>query len=52
MPVPAAVPIPFVSGMLDEQGDFEPTDPVSRGTGRMFDSIAEWTEVLRPLREA
>jgi NAD(P)H-dependent FMN reductase len=52
MPVPAAVPIPFVSGMVDGQGGFEPTEPVANGAGRMFDSIAEWTEVLRPLREA
>jgi hypothetical protein len=38
--------------MIDDEGGFEPTDAVSRGAGRMLDSVAEWTEVLRPLREA
>lgn len=52
MPVPAAVPIPFVAGMVDDDGEFEPTEPVIKGTGRMLDSIAEWTELLRPMREA
>jgi NAD(P)H-dependent FMN reductase len=52
MPVPAAVPIPFVSGMVDDDGGFEPTEPVVKGAGRMLDSIAEWTDLLRPLREA
>ena len=52
MPVPASVPIPFVSGMIDDEGDFEPPSRSRRGAGRMLDSVAEWTEVLRPLREA
>jgi NAD(P)H-dependent FMN reductase len=52
MPVPAAVPIPFVSGMIDDEGGFEPTAPLVSGAARMLDGIAEWTEVLRPLREA
>jgi NAD(P)H-dependent FMN reductase len=51
MPVPAAVPIPFVSEMINGDGDFEPTGPVARGAGRMLDSVAEWTEILRPRRE-
>jgi NAD(P)H-dependent FMN reductase len=51
MPVPASVPIPFVSGMINDDGDFEPSEPVARGLPKMLDSIAEWTEVLRPLRE-
>ncbi len=51
MPVPAAVPIPFVSGMINDDGDFEPSGPVSKGAPRMLDGIAEWTAVLRPLRE-
>ncbi len=51
MPVPAAVPIPFVAGMINDDGDFEPSEPVAKGTPKMLDSIAEWTEVLRPLRE-
>lgn len=50
MPVPAAVPIPFVSGMIDDEGGFEPTDAVVKGAGRMLDGIAEWTGVLAPLR--
>ncbi|MEX1220316.1 MAG: NAD(P)H-dependent oxidoreductase [Solirubrobacterales bacterium] len=52
MPVPAAVPIPFVSGMFNEAGDFEPTEAVATGAGRMLDSISEWTTVLEPLRRS
>jgi NAD(P)H-dependent FMN reductase len=50
VPVPAAVPIPFVSGMINDEGEFEPSEPVAKGVPRMLDGIAEWTEVLRPLR--
>jgi NAD(P)H-dependent FMN reductase len=52
MPVPASVPIPFVSKMIGVDGGFEPTEPVGKGAGRMLDSLAEWTGLLRPLREA
>ncbi len=52
MPVPAAVPIPFVSGMVNDDGEFEPTEPVTTGAGRMLDSIVEWTVVLEPLRSS
>jgi len=52
MPVPASVPIPFVSKMIGEDGSFEPTPPIAAGAPRMLDGIAEWTGVLRPLREA
>jgi NAD(P)H-dependent FMN reductase len=50
-PVPAAVPIPFVAKMIDDEGGFQPTEPVEKGTGRMLDAIAEWDEVLKPKRE-
>jgi NAD(P)H-dependent FMN reductase len=52
MPVPAAVPIPFVSGMINDNGDFEPSEQIVSGAGRMLDSVVEWTELLRPRREA
>jgi len=52
MPVPAAVPIPFVSGMINDDGDFEPSEPIAKGAGRMLDSIVEWDEMLRAKREA
>jgi len=52
MPVPAAVPIPFVSAMINDDGDFEPSEPVATGAGRMLDSIVEWDEMLRGKREA
>ena len=52
MPVPAAVPIPFVSGMVDDEGEFEPSEAVARGAPRMLDSIVEWDGLLRPRREA
>lgn len=52
MPVPASVPIPIVSTMIGGDGSFEPTPPIAAGATRMLDGIAEWTEVLRPLREA
>ncbi len=51
MPAPAAVPIPFVSGMINDDGDFEPSEPVAKGAVRMLDSVAEWTDLLRPKRE-
>lgn len=50
MPAPAAVTIPFVSGMIDDEGSFEPTEAVVESAGRMLDSIAEWTAILKPLR--
>jgi NAD(P)H-dependent FMN reductase len=50
MPVPAAVPIPFVSGLISEDGSFQPTEQMVKGAGRMLDGIAEWTAVLEPLR--
>jgi hypothetical protein len=52
MPVPASVPIPFVSGMVNDDDEFEPTEPVAAGAGRMLDSIVEWTAVLEPLRSS
>ena len=52
MPVPAAVPIPFVSSMVDDEGGFEPTEAVAGGSLRMLDSIVEWTAVLEPLRRS
>lgn len=51
MPVPAAVPIPFVSAMINDDGGFEPSEPVAQGALKMLDGVAEWSEVLRPLRE-
>ncbi len=52
MPVPSAVPIPFVAGMISDDGDFEPSEPIAGGAGRMLDSIVEWDELLRGKREA
>ncbi len=52
MPAPAGVPIPFVSGMINDDGEFDPSEPVAKGALRMLDSIAEWDELLRTKREA
>lgn len=51
MPVPEGVVIPFVDSMVDEEGNFRPTEAIEQGAKAMLDSLARWAEALRTLRE-
>lgn len=50
MPLAAQVPIPNVSGRIDEHGIFD-GERFERGAGRMLDGLAKWAEALTPIRE-
>lgn len=51
MPLAAQVPIPGVSGLLDEDGSFAGTDRYERSAAGMLDELAVWAEALSPIRE-
>lgn len=51
MPVPEMVPIPGVSGLLDDEGNFQGTEVHERGVGSMLDSLAKWSGALKTLRD-
>ncbi|HMT04509.1 MAG: NAD(P)H-dependent oxidoreductase [Solirubrobacterales bacterium] len=51
MPVPEMVPIPGVSGLLDDEGDFQGTEVHEKSAGGMLDSLARWSEALKSLRQ-
>ncbi len=51
MPIPEMVPIPGVSGQLDDEGNFQPTPVHEKGAGRMLDALAKWSGALKTLRE-
>ncbi|MBK5111289.1 MAG: NAD(P)H-dependent oxidoreductase [Thermoleophilia bacterium] len=52
MPVPAQVPLPFVSQSITEDGRFEATDRQVKAAASMLNELARWAEALRPMREA
>jgi NAD(P)H-dependent FMN reductase len=50
MPVPESVNIPFVRGLLDEDGRLKPTEVMESSATAMLDEVLRWTESLRQLR--
>lgn len=51
MPVPEMVPIPGVSGQLDDEGNFQGSDINEKGVATMLESLAKWSDALRSLRQ-
>lgn len=50
MPVPEMVPIPGVSGQLDDEGNFLGKELHAKGAATMLDSLARWAVALETLR--
>lgn len=50
MPVPEMVPIPGVSGMINDKGEFEGSEINEKGAASMLNSLARWSEALKTLR--
>lgn len=50
MPVPEMVPIPGVSGQLDDEGNFQGSEINEKGAATMLGSLAKWSEALKTLR--
>lgn len=50
MPVPEMVPIPGVSGKLDDKGNFPGEEINEKGAASMLDSLARWSGALKTLR--
>jgi NAD(P)H-dependent FMN reductase len=52
VPLPEAVPIPFVGRLIDDEGRFQATDSLEESAQGMLDALAQWVVALRPLRSA
>jgi NAD(P)H-dependent FMN reductase len=52
VPLPEAVPIPFVHRQIDDEGRFQATEAMEEAAGTMLDELARWVVALRPLRAA
>ena len=50
MPVPEMVPIPGVSGLIDDQGDFQGSERHEKSAAGMLDSLAKWSGALKTIR--
>jgi NAD(P)H-dependent FMN reductase len=50
VPLNDAVTIPFVASMIDEDGDFAPTEVVQQAAGVLLTELAAMADALRPLR--
>jgi NAD(P)H-dependent FMN reductase len=50
VPLNDAVTIPFVASMIDEDGDFAPTEVVQQAAGVLLTELASVADALRPLR--
>jgi NAD(P)H-dependent FMN reductase len=50
VPLNDAVTIPFVASMIDEDGDFAPTEAVQQAAGVLLTELAAMADALRPLR--
>ncbi|HNC15087.1 MAG TPA: NAD(P)H-dependent oxidoreductase, partial [Solirubrobacterales bacterium] len=51
MPVPEMVPIPGVSGLLDDQGNLQGTEIHEKSAGGMLNSLEKWSGALKTLRQ-
>jgi NAD(P)H-dependent FMN reductase len=50
VPLNDAVTVPFVASMIDEDGDFAPTEAVQQAAGVLLTELASMAGALRPLR--
>jgi NAD(P)H-dependent FMN reductase len=50
VPLNDAVTVPFVASMIDEDGDFAPTEAVQQAAGVLLTELASMADALRPLR--
>ena len=51
MPVPEMVPIPGVSGQLDDEGNFQGSEINEKGAAGMLNSLEKWSGALKTLRD-
>lgn len=51
-PLPQAVPIPFFAQFVDDNGQFQPNEPMTQGATTMLNELHKWATALRPMREA
>lgn len=52
VPLPEAVPIPFVHRLIDEEGRLQATEAMDEAAATMLDELTRWVAGLRPLRLA
>jgi NAD(P)H-dependent FMN reductase len=52
VPLPEAVPIPWVSSQIDDEGRFDAIEQNDEAARSMFDELGRWVTALRPLRPA
>ena len=50
VPIYEAVPIPFIAGLLDDEGRLEPTEPMREAAASMLAELERVEAALRPLR--
>lgn len=50
MPVPDQVNIPFFAQMINEDGEFVPTDAIERSAHTMLKELKRWSEAMKPMR--
>ncbi|WP_315919091.1 NADPH-dependent FMN reductase [Mesorhizobium sp. SP-1A] len=50
VPIPEAIAIPFYQKTLDEDGAFQPTEPVLASANSMLDELHRWSVALKPMR--
>ena len=48
---PEMVPIPGVSGLLDDQGNLQGTEIHEKSAGGMLNSLEKWSGALKTLRQ-
>jgi NAD(P)H-dependent FMN reductase len=51
MPLPEAVSIPFVHGLVNEDGELSPNDVMLSAAKAMFEELRRVSDALRPLRQ-
>lgn len=52
VPLPEAVPIPWVSSQIDDEGRFDAIEQNDEAARTMFDELGRWVTALCPLRPA
>lgn len=51
MPMSPAVNVPFVAKFINDDGRFEPNEPLEKGATALLDELEKWAAALKPLRE-
>ncbi len=51
-PIPQAVPVPFYSQFIGDDGVFTPNEPMTLGLTTALDEVHKWATALKPLHTA